>query len=359
MRDIALIRLERPLLPIQSIQISRNPGCAYGWNVGLRHLLQSHSAEWAFLVNNDIAFYPGMLKRFANAMTTSIKNEPKFGIGFPSLCCGGEWSAFGVTKSLVQTIGLCDENIFPLFYEENDFGARVHLAKYHAKKFKYIPFIHGDYNGRKKYVSGSMQALQFLFNQTFSPENTESKLMNISVTETVFDYDNKSPHSTSQDLLQYLSDRIQDISEDAYKMMNSNKNKNDSLHGPSSSGIGIGISHEKNAGIVSTATSLQHKNILLRGQEPHFQSIPDDILVFKEIIQRGKISSENYLRLKWGFTGEPRYFGCKSVAEINGICDIAYKHPFNNSKISISDWSLDVFRRRWIITGEGTMPFRQ
>ena len=113
-------------------------------------------------MNNDISFYPGILKKLSKAVTLNIKRDPKFGIGFATLCCGGEWSAFTVTRNLIQKIGLSDENIFPLFYEDNDFGVRIHLSGYHAVKFQRIPMMHGLNNGRKKYISGTMNMLNTL-----------------------------------------------------------------------------------------------------------------------------------------------------------------------------------------------------
>jgi len=178
-----------------------------------------------------------------------MKQDSKFGIGFPSLCCGGQWSAFAVTKAMIEKVGLCDENIFPVFYEDNDYGVRIHLSNFKAKKFKYIPMIHGQHNGYKKYVSGTIQSIKAMGDS-------------------------------------------------------------------------------------------------------------DEVKKWNSSIYRGRESSENYLVEKWGFEGEPQYFGCKTVDQINSVCQFEYRHPFNDSAKNISYWDFDSPRREWILSGQDPKPFR-
>eukprot|EP01041_Mallomonas_annulata_P012574 gene12574-26480_t len=254
--DVDIARKERPHLRIELITTLTNPGCAYGWNVGLRAIRDSPTAAWGMLLNSDIAFYPGTLARFSIAMERAMSRDRMFGVGFPSLCCGGQWSAFAVTQQLVRSVGLCDENIFPMFYEDNDYSVRIRLAGYRAKKFKYIPLLHGQYNGRKKYESGTVKAVATMAMQ----------------------------------------------------------------------------------------------------DQRHSEQ-------WASLISRGKRSSESYLVSKWGFYGQPRYFGCKTVREINeaGACNATFTRPFNGHQgrnVSISSWTLDETRRRWIESGEGPEPFR-
>lgn len=57
-------------------------------------------------------------------MTSIIQSNkfPLFGIGFTNLCCGGQWSAFAITKKMVEKVGLFDENFYPLYFEDFDYG---------------------------------------------------------------------------------------------------------------------------------------------------------------------------------------------------------------------------------------------
>jgi hypothetical protein len=65
-----------------------NPGSAKGFNFGLSNLLVQPNIPWVFIVNSDISFFPGMLKKIAESTNYEILNNEKFGVGFTSLCCG-------------------------------------------------------------------------------------------------------------------------------------------------------------------------------------------------------------------------------------------------------------------------------
>ena len=105
-------------------------------------------------MNNDIAFYPGVLKTLAEQVEMELIRNEKFGIGFTSLCCGGEWSAVVFTRRMVNKIGLFDENFYPAYYEDDDYGIRVRLSNYQAVKFENTPMLHGMIDGSKDYLSG-------------------------------------------------------------------------------------------------------------------------------------------------------------------------------------------------------------
>ncbi len=94
MSKIQLAKLEKPNLNIKMNVLQNNPGSSVGFNFGLRNLMAKANADhfnWVFIVNGDIAFFPGVLRRIARHMEHSIKSHNTFGIGFTSLCCGGEW----------------------------------------------------------------------------------------------------------------------------------------------------------------------------------------------------------------------------------------------------------------------------
>ena len=130
-----------------------NPGAAKGFNFGLRHLSQSNHS-WILIVNSDIAFYPGTLKRITKNVNFELHNDTKFGIGFTNLCCGGEWSAVAFTHRLVNEVGYFDENFYPAYYEDDDYAMRVHYSTFQAKRFEDTHLIHGHHNGSEEYHSG-------------------------------------------------------------------------------------------------------------------------------------------------------------------------------------------------------------
>ncbi len=109
--------------------VSHNPGSANGFNFGLRHLLKAElSTAWVLHVNNDVAFYPGVLRNIHRSAEKALSHDPQFGIGFTSLCCGSEWSAVVFTKRMVAVVGLFDENFYPAYYEDGTYYCRAQWA---------------------------------------------------------------------------------------------------------------------------------------------------------------------------------------------------------------------------------------
>jgi hypothetical protein len=114
------------ILSSSIVTVRQNPGSAAGFNLGLRRLLAADhastaataAAKWVLHVNNDVAFYPGVLRNIHRATEKSLNHDPTFGIGFTSLCCGGEWSAVVFTRRMVEVVGLFDENFYPAYYED-------------------------------------------------------------------------------------------------------------------------------------------------------------------------------------------------------------------------------------------------
>ncbi len=135
-----------------------NPGSAKGFNFGLKQLNISSggaAASWVLVVNNDIAFYPGVLRHLSRSVERAIRHDERFGIGFTSLCCGSEWSTVAFTRRLVAVVGLFDENFYPAYYEDDDYAIRVHHSgAFAAARFNNTPLLHGDLDGSKDYLSG-------------------------------------------------------------------------------------------------------------------------------------------------------------------------------------------------------------
>lgn len=177
-----------------------NPGAAYGFNEALQYLdsntteedtkkpsyhhhfqheisgsgtsekrnffrlnrKQAHAysvPQWALVVNGDIAFYPNVLGRIAWDTEYLLDTDPQFGIGFTSLCCGSEWSAVVFTKRALNKVGFADENFYPAYYEDEDYGIRVHLSGLKAARFNNTALLHGEIDGSKDYLSGTFDQL--------------------------------------------------------------------------------------------------------------------------------------------------------------------------------------------------------
>lgn len=167
-----------------------NPGSVAGFNVAMRAMLSSiseqtlkmnivadkvaekrdakkktiYSHEWALVVNADVAFYPGVLKTIVKSVNglvaiNKVATSAPFGIGFTSLCCGAEWSAVVFTAKMVHAVGLMDENFYPAYYEDVDYGIRISLSGFKAHRIPSTPLLHGALDGSRDYLSGLFEQL--------------------------------------------------------------------------------------------------------------------------------------------------------------------------------------------------------
>lgn len=211
-----LVRKKFRSTHVHVITLQENPGAAYGFNVGLKYLQstlgvgngfegvskvtgvgstkdsnsslsvvenefadrvryrhKSHAhalPQWSLVVNADISFYPGILNNLAGQVEQALAADDRFGIGFTSLCCGSEWSAVVFTAKVASQAGLMDENFYPAYYEDEDYGIRVRLSGLKAVKFENTPMHHGELDGSKDYLSG-------LFNELYlNPKQDEESL---------------------------------------------------------------------------------------------------------------------------------------------------------------------------------------
>jgi GT2 family glycosyltransferase len=103
---------------VKSVYVSvpfRNIGCGPSWN----HIIKSFPEASLWIIsNNDMIFSPGDLER---CYTTHVQNPNAFlmAIGF---------ALFGITPHVVQECGLFDENIYPAYFEDNDYQARLSIS---------------------------------------------------------------------------------------------------------------------------------------------------------------------------------------------------------------------------------------
>ena len=92
-----------------------NLGVAASWNFVIR---ARPAAPWWLIVNADIQFGAGDLERLADAM-----DRPG-----PRVACLYEFGAFAINAETVDTVGWFDENFHPIYFEDNDYRRRCHLA---------------------------------------------------------------------------------------------------------------------------------------------------------------------------------------------------------------------------------------
>jgi GT2 family glycosyltransferase len=93
----------------------RNSGCAGAWN----EIIRSMPAPYWLLVNNDIQFTPGDLAKLRDHLVAHPEHAAAYGNH------GASW--WGVTSKGVRDVGTFDENLWPAYYEDNDWFLRCNL----------------------------------------------------------------------------------------------------------------------------------------------------------------------------------------------------------------------------------------
>lgn len=90
-----------------------NVGCSGAWNLIIKCFM--HSPYW-LISNHDVMFMPGFLEKMAEEAEDA-------GVGIVHGNNGG-WDVFLLKDWVVQKYGLFDENLYPAYCEDMDYGMR-------------------------------------------------------------------------------------------------------------------------------------------------------------------------------------------------------------------------------------------
>lgn len=109
------------------LRFSTNLGCSSGVNNPL--FLHPHAPHW-LTVNYDIAYPPGILHSMGAALQKTLASKPDLAVHTFGYIYGrgkieNPWSNFVMTSCAVANVGVWDENIFPAYYEDDDFRDRI------------------------------------------------------------------------------------------------------------------------------------------------------------------------------------------------------------------------------------------
>lgn len=151
---IELLQAERPLMRV--VHEPTNTGCAGGWN---RIISANASAPWWLVVNDDIAFPPGALRNIASRVWSRVSSKPDeghFKFWYQHGATG--WSCFALAARAVREVGTFDENIFPVYFEDQDYEWRLEKAGLASVHIRDVLVVHGSEEA-EEYESGSMTAL--------------------------------------------------------------------------------------------------------------------------------------------------------------------------------------------------------
>jgi hypothetical protein len=99
------------------IEVPFGLGLVGAWNLIIK--ATPYAPYWV-LVNDDAWFLPGEMKKIPEQVDTAALNF---------LDIIPKWSGVVFGEGMVNTVGLYDENFYPLYFDDNDLERRVDLAE--------------------------------------------------------------------------------------------------------------------------------------------------------------------------------------------------------------------------------------
>lgn len=126
-----------------------NHGCAFGFNDPI--MTHPHAPYW-LLVNHDVAYPPGVLEEMGRRLEGQAKSLlaiQTFGYVYGRGTLQNPFSNFAVTATSVARVGLFDEDVFPAYYEDDDYRDRVRyvLGKWEGTNVHLVGDTHDNQSG--------------------------------------------------------------------------------------------------------------------------------------------------------------------------------------------------------------------
>jgi hypothetical protein len=100
------------LVPLHWVDMPFNLGVASSWNLGIKML--PFESRW-FISSADCVFAPGDLELLQTAKPDALTLCDKFPY----------YQTFAVGEEVVKSIGLFDEGLHPIYFEDNDYERRI------------------------------------------------------------------------------------------------------------------------------------------------------------------------------------------------------------------------------------------
>jgi len=119
-----------------------NIGCSGAWNMIIKSYMK---APYWVISNHDLMYTPGMLKSMVERA-----QDPETGIVHGD---NGSWDLFLIKDWVVQEFGLFDENLYPGYCEDMDYGMRFKHRELKRNMSVGKPYFHGETSG--DYADGS------------------------------------------------------------------------------------------------------------------------------------------------------------------------------------------------------------
>lgn len=151
---VSTLKREQPALRV--VHEPDNVGCPGAWN---RIIAADPNAPWWLIVNDEIQFPRGALRNIASRVWSRQDSQPDaahFKFWYQTGKTG--WSCFALTARAVREVGSFDENLYPVYYEDEDYDIRLRLAGLSSVHLRDVLVVHGASDDADD-ESGSMRAL--------------------------------------------------------------------------------------------------------------------------------------------------------------------------------------------------------
>ena len=119
------------------IASSFNIGVSRGWN----YILENYLKTYCIISGDDNYFIPGNLEKVAKFMTDDKLNDIMFTFNEHI-----SFSTYIFTKKALETVGYFDENIYPAYFEDNDYHYRIKLSGNDFIQIPGVDILSGDNN---------------------------------------------------------------------------------------------------------------------------------------------------------------------------------------------------------------------
>jgi len=103
------------VLAVSILDMPSNLGVATSWNLGIKSFAED---DVFFFTSADTQYKPGALETLSHASPERITLATQF----------PHWHTFAIGSKVVERIGLFDESLYPIYFEDNDYMRRADQA---------------------------------------------------------------------------------------------------------------------------------------------------------------------------------------------------------------------------------------
>lgn len=144
------------------LTMPNNQGVSGSWNLGIKCF--PFEPYWTF-TSADTQFHPGSLQKLAEASRPDCLTLNN---AFPF------YQSFSVGEQLVQEVGLFDESIYPIYFEDNDYERRVVKKGFTVLKVE-VPVHHDNASTINDTSTPNRNGVSWPSNQAYFQNKCDTK----------------------------------------------------------------------------------------------------------------------------------------------------------------------------------------